>query len=79
MMQLRLARTLALLFGALLLAASCGSGGSSESVAVAAQDASSAPETTSPLHGEFATLAGESIDLGSLEGQDAVLWFWAPW
>jgi hypothetical protein len=31
------------------------------------------------LTGEFETLAGASFDLGSLEGEDVVLWFWAPW
>ena len=25
------------------------------------------------------TVAGGQIDFGSLEGQDTVLWFWAPW
>lgn len=31
------------------------------------------------LSGTFETLDGDTIDLGSLEGQDVVLWFWAPW
>ncbi len=31
------------------------------------------------LTDEFSTLAGETIDLASLQGQDVVLWFWAPW
>ena len=26
-----------------------------------------------------ATVSGGQIDLNSLEGQDTVLWFWAPW
>lgn len=26
-----------------------------------------------------ATASGGQIDLTSLEGQDTVLWFWAPW
>lgn len=26
-----------------------------------------------------ATTDGGQFDFGSLEGQDAVLWFWAPW
>ena len=33
----------------------------------------------SPLDGEFATLAGDTVDLAELRGQDVVLWFWAPW
>ena len=36
-------------------------------------------DPSSPLNGTFATVGGESIDLGSLQGQDVVLWFWAPW
>ena len=33
----------------------------------------------SPLNGEFTTVGGQSIELASLQGQDVVLWFWAPW
>ncbi len=29
--------------------------------------------------GENSTVSGSQLDLGSLEGQDTVLWFWAPW
>ncbi len=29
--------------------------------------------------GMVATADGGQIDLGSLEGTDTVLWFWAPW
>lgn len=39
-----------------------------------------APVVTVPeLAGSFATIGGGQIDLGSLQGQDVVLWFWAPW
>ena len=31
------------------------------------------PDVVVPL------VAGGQIDIGSLEGQDTVLWFWAPW
>ncbi|NNC80707.1 MAG: hypothetical protein HKN94_11220 [Acidimicrobiales bacterium] len=31
------------------------------------------------LAGVVDTVAGGQIDLASLEGQDTVLWFWAPW
>lgn len=31
------------------------------------------------LTGTADTLAGGQIELTSLEGQDTVLWFWAPW
>ncbi len=36
-------------------------------------------DSNSPLNGTFATVGGQSIDLGDLQGQDVVLWFWAPW
>lgn len=29
--------------------------------------------------GDFVDLEGERIDFASFEGQDTVLWFWAPW
>ncbi len=28
---------------------------------------------------EFETLDGQTIDLATLQGEDVVLWFWAPW
>ena len=31
------------------------------------------------LTGGFSTIGGGGIDLGSLQGQDVILWFWAPW
>lgn len=31
------------------------------------------------LSGTVDTVAGGQIDLSSIEGQDTVLWFWAPW
>ena len=55
----------------------------SDAEAAVEEDADTAAETpaTDPglFGGEFVDLNGESIDLASLEGQDAVLWFWAPW
>ena len=67
MLLSRRALVLVVLIG--LLAAACGSSGpeAPESQAIA------------PLEGEFATLDGASVDLAALEGQDVVLWFWAPW
>lgn len=29
--------------------------------------------------GEYASLAGEPVDLAEYAGEDVVLWFWAPW
>ena len=31
------------------------------------------------LDGRFETLGGETVDLAAFQGQDVVLWFWAPW
>ncbi|MEM7339885.1 MAG: hypothetical protein AAF467_14620 [Actinomycetota bacterium] len=65
-------RRLALVVGFALAAAACAAcAGAPEPVETAA-----APGL---LAGEVATVNGETIDLGSLEGQDVVLWFWAPW
>ncbi|MEM8707987.1 MAG: hypothetical protein AAGE98_16100 [Actinomycetota bacterium] len=58
---------IAALFG--ILATACGGGGSSGPVDSAA----------AVLVDEFETLDGETIDLASLQGEDVVLWFWAPW
>jgi hypothetical protein len=43
--------------------------------ATATDDASEAVAT--PV--VYDTVTGGQIDLGALEGQDTVLWFWAPW
>ena len=66
------------LLAGLLLAIAVGAGacGSSSTDNEAASPADAA---STPLADEFATIDGESIDLGSLEGQEVVLWFWAPW
>ena len=41
----------------------------------------SAEEATPPSFPAItlATSTGGQIDFGSLQGQDTVLWFWAPW
>ena len=57
-----------------LLASACAAGSDSADVAA---DVESVPVEL--LSGEYETLSGNAIDLGSLEGQDVVLWFWAPW
>jgi len=49
------------------LATACGGSG----VATTTADAA--------LTGTADTVAGGQIELTSLEGQDTVLWFWAPW
>lgn len=53
-----------------LLASACG-GGTASTVGTG--------DARPQLVDEFPTLAGETIDLESLQGQDVVLWFWAPW
>ncbi len=55
-----------------LAAAACGGSGSE------AQESSNetAAATTA---GVLPTASGGQLDLGSLEGTDYVLWFWAPW
>jgi ABC-type glycerol-3-phosphate transport system substrate-binding protein len=60
-----------------LMLAACGGGASTT-------DASDQPVSESApavpvIEGVFDTVSGTQIDLGSLEGQDTVLWFWAPW
>ena len=54
------------------LATACGGSG-------AETTASDATATDNALTGTADTLAGGQIELTSLEGQDTVLWFWAPW
>ncbi len=68
-------RPLAALLGLALVAAACGSSSSQTS----SPAGSIAAEGDSALSGTFETIEGTSIDLGDLEGQDVVLWFWAPW
>lgn len=61
---------------AALLVSACGGGESTFESTAESPASESAPAL---LSGEFQTLGGTSIDLGSLEGQDIVFWFWAPW
>lgn len=89
-MSLRsLSSSLWLVLGLLVVAAGC-AGSSGEAVAVDASETSEAPieaaaDTSEAavenalFVGEFETLQGSQIDFASLEGQDTVLWFWAPW
>jgi len=65
-------RLLALLLLVAIAAAACGS-----STTDAASSAGS--EGADVFDGEFATLDGGSVNLAEFEGQDVVLWFWAPW
>lgn len=61
-----------------LFAVACG-GAASTAVGPAEAPAGATEEPVSPLTGTFATIGDGEIDLASLQGQDVVLWFWAPW
>ena len=60
-----------------LVLAACGGGSSTTDKSD--QPASESAPAGPVIEGVFDTVSGTQIDLGSLEGQDAVLWFWAPW
>lgn len=64
-------RLVALLVLLALGAAACG--------ASAEESTTDAASGGAALEGQFPTLDGGSIDLAEFEGQDVVLWFWAPW
>ena len=75
--------SLAIVFG--LAAAACGGGTdvSAPEIDAGSDGATSAtgdaPVDAGLFGGEFVSLTGEAIEFGSFEGQDTVLWFWAPW
>lgn len=76
MQRKKLAAPLAL--GISLAVAACG-GSATVTEQSSAPVESSEPAGNSLLTGSVGTVSGEQFDLGSLDGQDAVLWFWAPW
>lgn len=53
-----------------IFASACGS------AATTSGPVASAPDV---LVDEFETIDGTTLDLASLQGEDVVLWFWAPW
>lgn len=65
----RVRHLLAVLIGLGLLATACGSG------STPSDDAGADPGAAAMAP----TADGGQIDLGSLEGTDTILWFWAPW
>ena len=69
---MRRTRLLASALAALLLLSACGASSSTETADNAAADAVD-------MAGVVNTVAGGQLDLASIEGQDTVLWFWAPW
>ncbi len=73
--------------GALLLLSACGGGATAAEEATAPATAPAAADAVgdapvaaaSPLVDQFTTVSGETIDLANFQGQDVVLWYWAPW
>lgn len=88
-MKLPSRRARALSLAALLFLSACGGGAatvdeaatSAASTAQAGSDAvGDAPAVpASLLTGDFTTTTGETITLDNFQGQDVVLWYWAPW
>ena len=69
---------------ALALAACGGSDADVDTAADTTATTSAAPAADEATESEampvvYDTVTGGQIDLGALEGQDTVLWFWAPW
>lgn len=91
MIRSRLRRNLLAIVGALaLLATACGGSDAAVEAAntadaeapapAAAEEAPAAEADSAPAISLTAsTISGGQIDFASLEGQDVVLWFWAPW
>lgn len=71
-MVMRRKRLLASATAALLLLSACGASSSTETADNAAADAVE-------MVGVVSTVSGGQLDLASIEGQDTILWFWAPW
>ena len=70
-------RAAALVAGLSFVVAACG--GAASTTEVSSPTASESAPAAPVIEGVFDTVSGAQIDLGSLEGQDTVLWFWAPW
>ena len=66
---MRRLRLVSVLVALALFAVACG-GGDTTATAASSDDASV------EMEGAFTTVSGGQLEL---EGQDTVLWFWAPW
>lgn len=72
---------------AVLAATSCGSSATETATApdttsaatAEAVEATAAPSLAERVSVPLESVSGSQFDLGSLEGKDTVLWFWAPW
>lgn len=87
-MMRRASKKLRSLFVALavtaIVATSCGgssgdTAGAAPAPAEEADQAAPIEEATAEPSRVATTVTGGQIDFGSFEGQDVVLWFWAPW
>ncbi len=81
MIRARSTRSLLALSGAVaLVAAACGSGGDAGLESASTPGASTDTETAQVVEAALVpTARGEDLDFNSLQGQDVLLWFWAPW
>lgn len=81
----KLRNLLATLAALALITTSCGGGSADSAVDTAAASPAPADQAfqseEATAEGSFVatTVSGGQIDFGSFEGQDVVLWFWAPW
>jgi thiol-disulfide isomerase/thioredoxin len=71
-------RLLSLAAAAALTLAACGSGSDDAASDDGGGSSSAASEGSSPTF-VADQLGGGELDLASLDGEDTVLWFWAPW
>jgi hypothetical protein len=82
---MRARRFASLVLGTALLIGACGSDSETAEAPAAGSVAEGTTADTGPAsESDFPqfiapTVGGSQLDFGSLEGQDTVLWFWAPW
>lgn len=62
-----------------LIVTACGSSSSEVDQSTPADTSASAPDSGAAETALIPTADGGQLDWGSLDGQDVVLWFWAPW
>ncbi len=60
-----------------LVAGACGGGGDQSAQGGPTDDGPVADETVLDFRAE--SVDGSTVDIGSLQGTDLVIWFWAPW
>ena len=70
-------RTLLSVLAFTVAASSCGGSDQATETTVSNEDDAAVPAESTGL--VATTASGGQLDFGALEGQDFVLWFWAPW